>query len=325
MKFRYFPFAPGIPWAVRAGRWVEPTLQHDVWHGVLDGRDAVVVCHGGLIESYFSLTYLEMLNCLAPDKKIYWSGDKQFNRLIWMNGLGNMNPTEFTKKMVSSYPLPLFLDGGNFFYLNVLNNYQRVISIDRLRRRKKYNPILIQMFANTTLATWDDSFLPQMRNNATPAELKTWLGVNKFHLNKPYVCIFPDRGQTIHEFSGLDWNDSQIKALAAQLGSMQVNLLVFTDRPNRFHNSQVHVLPERLDFILALLPMARAVLSETVDYLLIAGMVGNAALVANPNCLQFNLRDNLSFINRTPLIYTSWNLTPTQVIDFLVNGAEDDR
>ena len=50
---KYFPFAPGIPWQVKNGRYIRPEVSGAVLRSVLKDKDIVVSAFGGLLESFF--------------------------------------------------------------------------------------------------------------------------------------------------------------------------------------------------------------------------------------------------------------------------------
>lgn len=318
-KIKYLPFAPGIPWNTTRGGGIRPKLTVNIWKDVLQNRNAVVAVHGGLIESYVSLIYLEAINYLAPEKKIYWNGNQQMNQLVWLNGLASISPID-VKSILTEYPAPIFLDRQNYFYFNVLNNYLVYRTLSGKFSFKNRKPIIRQMLDNTTL-DWNDFYLPQIRKNELPNDLKEWIRIIRFNMNQPYVCLFPDRDVTIHQKSCLGWNPSQIRAFGALLKQMGIRLFVFTKNGQHYYNSAVDILSPKLNQIVYLLKNTKAVLSESIDYLLMSGMISDATLVGRPDSNRFDLEKNLKVINRKPTIYISKELTPSLVLDFLVNGV----
>src|SRR5690554_1839294 len=128
MKFsvRYFPFTPGIPWSIKNGRYIIPKINRIAWDKAVDGRDFNVVAYGGLFESFFSLSIIEALHFIHPEKKIYWSGHNQFNYLCSSQGIAKIN--KFDETLIKKYPCPIFLDKEKFVYFNCLNNYIDVYS-----------------------------------------------------------------------------------------------------------------------------------------------------------------------------------------------------
>lgn len=313
---KYFPFAPGIPWNMK-GPFLDPTLNVNIWGNILQNRNAVVVVHGGLIESFVSLIYLEIINHLAPNKKIYWYGDSKFHQLIWLNGLASICATEISPDILSKFPVPIFLDKKEFFYYNVLNNYLNIKTIRGTFSYKNKKPILEQLFKNTTLANWNISYIPQIRKNINFIELKAWAKINNFSFTQPYVCIFPDRGVSIHPESFLGLTITQIKSLAAILKQAGVTLICFTQDINKYHNS-VYALPPKIDYILYMLPKAKTILSEEVDYLLLGGMVSNAKIIGKNYKHYLNLEKNMKFIERNNVIYSCKELNPTYLAKIIL-------
>ena len=59
---KYFPFSPGIPWKIKNNKYVVPEITTDTWKDTLKDRDIVILSHGGLLESFFSLYFVAAIN-----------------------------------------------------------------------------------------------------------------------------------------------------------------------------------------------------------------------------------------------------------------------
>ena len=78
MSKKYFPFAPGIPWYVKNGKYIKPKVSGSILQHHLKDKDIVVVAFGGLLESFFSLSILETINFNWPGHNLYWCGYSQY-------------------------------------------------------------------------------------------------------------------------------------------------------------------------------------------------------------------------------------------------------
>lgn len=306
-SIKYFPFAPGIPWKVKNGKYVVPELPSEAWRHALHGRDAVVVAYGGLIESFVSLSYLEILNYTMPSVKLHWCGNLKFKPLISINGLGSFEETNI-KDIVSNYPVPLFMDQKDNVFFNCLNNYLNVKPYYGGKGYHDKKPIIRQIFRNSTFK-WDTHYTPQLRNLNCDLELKRWAQSAKFQFKRPYVCVFPEAGWSQHDQSMLNWTDAELKAFSMMLKQADISVIVFTNYPNKYNNS-IYTIPIRLDFMFNLIPNAKAVLSKDIDMLLISNMISSATLIGRPYKNELSLKKNNYFIERQNVIYTDKALTP---------------
>ena len=318
---KFFPFAPRIPWKLNYGIYVVPETNHETWNGVISPAESIsVVCDSascGLIETYFSLSYFELFNKSNSGKKLFWAGNDKFNKLIWMNGLAKPSEKIFTNKLLNQYPVPVFLDKKNNVYFNFLNNYIRVSTYYNEFRYVDNAPLLKQIWRNTTIGAWDKRFLPQLRSFST-SKIQKWIGDNRFYMNKPYVCIFPDvkSGLSIHDGRMLNWNIQQVKAFSAMVRQAGYSSIIFTNNAMAF--SGENVIPLDLEFILYFLSKTKAVLSEEVDFLLLSLMVSeNVKIITLPKKDHTNILANANFIGSAGVICKLKGLTPAMALNNL--------
>lgn len=317
MSNKIFPFAPGIPWQVAYGKYIVPEISAEYWHKALRQRTVVVTCFGGLIESFFSLTYLEVLNHLVPSQKLYWDGYGQFAELVTTNGLasvfGQLKPED-----LAPFPTPIFLDRNNYVFFNVLSNYLDVYAYYGNWGYRDKKAIFKQLFRNC-LVNWDHQYLPKFRINM-PQAILDWAKINQFSFDRPYVVIFPDRtGVSVHKNEFLNWNPNQVKALGTLLAQKSINLVVFAKNPGRFYDVFTRVLPIKLAWVNFFISNAMAILSKEIDYLLLGLLISDAALISEPQVHELKLEKNRKFVGRDNLIYTKLDLTPIDVAKEILN------
>ena len=274
---RYFPFSPGIGWKIKNGKYVVPEINLDVWNKIISGKDITVVCYGGLIESYISLCYLEILNYIVPNNTFYWCGNNKFDSLVRLNGLARIG--NFPKNMLWRYPVPIFMDADKNVYFNCLNNVLKVQPYYGGTGYKDKSPLVKQLLRNSTLP-WDKQYLPKMRRSSFPSkEFLQWSKLVRFDLNKPFICIFQDLDWSQHKRTSFKWNETQIKALSSMLKQRGISTVVFTKVSGKFYGSSVYCMQPLMESILGIIPRAKAVLAEEVDFLLLSAMISNAKLI----------------------------------------------
>src|SRR5271166_6283056 len=107
---KYFPFAPKIPWRLKAGKYVIPELAAPLWRDCLQNKEITVVCFGGLIEAYFSFAILQGINYISPNIQLKWAGPKNLQSLCEAYGLAKY--TSFDPNVLERFPTPIFFDRG---------------------------------------------------------------------------------------------------------------------------------------------------------------------------------------------------------------------
>ena len=319
---KFFPFAPKVPWKLNYGLYVVPEINYETWQTIISPAEtiSVVTDHTscGLIEAYFSLSYLEFINKANLGKKLLWAGNDKFNKLLWMNGLAKPSDKSFTKELLKKYPTPIFLDKKHNIYFNFLNNYIDVYNYCGNFAYVDNKPLLRQMWRNLAIAgVMDDMFIPQLRSFRISAGVEKWVKENNFYINKPYVCIFPDlnSGFSVHGGRMLNWNVQQVRAFSAMLRQAGYSTIIFTNNV-RFFTGE-NVAPMDLDFILYFLLKSKAVLSEEVDFLLLSMMLSNAKVIALKKKDHTDILQNAQFLNRSNVIDRTKGLTPAMAFNNL--------
>lgn len=313
---RYFPFSPGIPWKMW-GAYIWPELDKAIWDRVLKDKEFVIVANGGLFESFFSLSLLEALNATDPTRQLYWTGNPKYSSLAYMNGLSKPSPVEVDAPLAERYPTPIFLDKYDLAYFNCLNNYIKLRPYYQRGRRSNMWPVTRQIFVNSLLE-WDFKYIPQLRKMLVSNELEEWRKRSRFYDNKPFVLIFPDASDfTMHSDECLNWGPTEVKALSSMLHQVGYSLVICTNNPRPYYDSYAFHVPLELDFILFLLPKARAILSKDIDFLLMGLLLSSAKIIANPSrkrCFRFD--KNRDFLGTTNDIVTKKILTPLMAYNY---------
>lgn len=314
---RYFPFAPGIGWKIKNGKYIIPEVNLDVWNKITANKNIVVVAYGGLIESYISLCYLEMLNYIVPENAIYWCGKSKFESLVYLNGIAKLSHS-FSKEFLVRYPTPIFMDVDQNVYFNCFNNVLIVKPYYGGVGYKDKSPLIKQLLRNSALP-WNKQYVPQFRRLSFPTkDFLQWSRLTKFDLNQPYICLFQNLEWSEHKKSALKWNEIQIKSLSAMLRQRGISTVVFTNAPGKFYGSSVYCVPLVMDTILHLIRNAKAVLSEEIDFLLLALMSSSAKIIMNPvdkHLLPIQNEKFLKLEKNNVFLAKKWN--PVEVFNII--------
>ncbi|KKN72155.1 hypothetical protein LCGC14_0413670 [marine sediment metagenome] len=299
---KYFPFSPGIPWQIKNGRYVRPEVSGSILRSVLKDKDIVVAAFGGLLESFFSLSILEAINYMMPGHNLFWCGRSEYHSLVEQNGLAK--PFDMIDQSVlDRFPVPVFFDKENRAYFNCLNNY---LSVNSYYLSPGYNDLrpAVKQIAEKSTTSWEVRFSPQLRHHESRQE------PFPSRRRAPYVLVLPDRtGLSECEISCLNWDARKIRSFSTML-QPEFKLIVMTNNPGIYFNTNAEVIPFTLEDIVRLLPRAYAVLSKDVDILLLAIALSNTKILSNAVCAPMSLEKNAKFLLKNNDIYTSEGLSP---------------
>jgi len=310
---KYFPFAPGIPYQIKNGRYVLPRMDSDYWFKATKAEEIVVSAYGGFFESLFSLSIFELLNKLLPGKKLYWSGNKVFNQLVYLNGLGTVRTFIEPDKLIK-YPVPIFFDRDGRSYFNCLNNYINVNTYSGEYKYKDNKPLVQQLFRNA-MVDWSLQYLPELRNLKEPTELKDWSTAHHFKSSKPFILFVDSDEKSQHRTFCLDWCPQEVRSFSAMLRPTSLSFVVLTQYPQRYHGLNAYFPPFKLDTIMYLLSKAYSVLSINIDYLLCSMLISNASIISNDKKDEFNLEKNKKYLRVNNTIHSFNKITPLQAFN----------
>jgi len=304
---KYFPFAPGLPYKIKNGRYVIPTMDYSYWQKALDCEEIVVAAYKGLFESLFSLSIFEAINYVFPGKTLYWSGNTEFNQLVYLNGLGS-SAYFLNQEQLEQYPVPIFFDAEGRTYFNCLNNYIDVKTYQGEFRYQDRKPAAEQLFRNA-LVDWSIQYLPKWRHLAEPPDLKEWSIAHHFRANRSFVLFV--EGLSAHEPSGLNWSIADLRSFSAMLRSSLLPFVVLTQRPQKYAGLNVYLPPFELNTALYLISKAHSVLSPDMDWLL-AAMLMEKSVVGNSQKGIFDLEKNKRYLKVDGKICFFKDITPLQ-------------
>jgi len=306
---RYFPFSPGIPWQVKNGKYVQPEVSGAVLRSLLKDKEIVVSAFGGLLESFFSLSILEIVNYMLPGSDLLWCGNSEYYSLVKQNGLAKTFD-RIDQSVLDRFPVPVFFDKENRAYFNCLNNYLTVNSY-YLTFGYEDRRIAVKQIVEKSTASWDVRFIPQLRRPRRAQEPFLAKG------RAPYVLIFPDRtGLSERPLRGMDWDVRRVRAFCTML-QPEFRPILVVKRPELYFNISAEIIPFTLDDLLSLLPRAYAVLSKDIDVLFLALAISKSKIISLPTEGPFDLYENAKFLISGNDIYTTENLSPERVWKYI--------
>jgi hypothetical protein len=316
---KIFPFVPGVPWKLKYHQYITPEIfPIELWKKVTTEKDFIVTSYGGLIESFFSLSFLEFLNDLHPAAEKFWAGDPKFLPLVKCQNLANYSEEPKSGDLFR-FPTPVFLDASKFTIFNSLFNYIQVYNIYGELKYQDGKAIFDQIFKNSLLP-WDSKYLPKIRANLS-LTCENILRSHNLSLSDDYVLIFPEASAlSSHKQSCLNWNVSQVKALASMLKQQQLKTIVLSNNPRKYLDANVISLDFNLELIINLLYSCKLILSESIDFLLIGLLVSSAKLASKPTFKELKLEKNKKWLNHNNEIYNKENLTPIDVYYWFLQG-----
>jgi hypothetical protein len=310
---KFFPFSPGLPWAIKHGRYVVPQLPLSLLTHHLKKRDLVVAAFGGLLESYYSLSILETLNGILPKAKLFWNGNPKFHHLVDINGLAK--PTDLVSENdLERFPTPVFFDKEDRAYFNCLNNYLAVYTYYLTPGYQDGRSAVKQIVEKSTFPV-DRAVFPQIRHKEVPPQLDFHFKSENIQIEAPFVLIFPDKSDlSVHDVDCLGWEPREVNALAAMLSQVDIQLIAMTQRPGKYFGSLVKLIPLQLDYMLHLMPKSLAVLSKDVDFLFVANHMSDAILFSLPHNDAFKIEKNNDFLSAENVIYVKEEMSPHDVL-----------
>jgi len=315
VSIKYFPFAPGIPWKLYRGKYVIPEIVKESWDLATADRDAVILAHGGLLESFFSLSMAEALNKIEPNKRLLWAGNEAFKAIPTMNGLAKlMSIPDIREK----YPVPLFFSqDSNLLFFNCLNNYLFTRTYYGTGNYGNSKPVLKQISSNF-LIDWKNEYLPVVRHSDSEDKYQKWAKSVGFKNNGRYIVVLADDiCHSLHDISCLDWNMRRISELAALVKRFGFSVVSVSPVTNTMYfGTHIFHAPADLEIIINLLMKAKIVLSKQIDFLFLAMMLGEAHMVCkiiSKKLKHLNLYQNADFLGASNVISTMNEVTPLDV------------
>jgi hypothetical protein len=301
-KPKFFPFSPGIAWKIDRGKYIIPDIDLDTWHKVVDNRDVIITAFGSLIESFASLCAAEAIKSINSSQKIYWLGNSKYSFFIHAQGLCKPSIINLQPNLLKHYPVPLFLDNNKNVYFNILNNYLTKTSYWGLYPEAVMSPV-IEQIANNIMIPWRD-YIPQLRNLGTDFidDLKTTGRIRQS--TKIIAIILNNATQDI-----LGWTVQNIREFSQLASRKGWRVIIFTHNTRVFYGSNILAIEYNLKNILQIIKKSWVVISNDVEWLLIALMISGAAIISKPLEGPYNLFQNAEFLGVNNDIFTDMHMS----------------
>lgn len=296
-KPKFFPFSAGISWKIDRGKYIIPETDYNTWQNLFTGKDIIVVSFGGLIESFFSLSCVEVFKRLSLDNNIYWIGNPEFSFFVRAQGLCKVSNINITKSKLSEYPVPIFFDKNSNVYFNILNNY-----LVRKSYWGKYPDEIklpvFQQIANNITIPWDN-YIPILRNIDNVFFNKLIKSGRIKKKTKVVSIILNDNSNDI-----MGWNIHNIREFVQLMSIKRIKVIIFTKETYKYHGLNCLVFNYSLNNIIQAIIKSWMVLSNDIDWLLISLIISDAHLISKHIDGPFNLFANAEFIDSSNDIFT---------------------
>ncbi len=314
---QFFPFAPNIPWTIKNNKYIIPGIDANTWEKNVKDKNYIVTCYGGLLESFFSLSYLEALSRTSSGKEIKWMGNPDFEYFVKAQGIGKVNEFDLGSNVVDKYPAPIFMDRENNAYFNVINNYVETKSYKPGPSVTNKDICLKQIFQNCMIP-WDGD-TPKLRMHSVK-KYNEWKSANKFHDNLKYILVFTDKWTSMHDIDCLEWNDRQVRELAEMVRHLGYSVVSCSEKKvdPYYRAGQVIRAPLDIEIVTNLIMNSNGVLSRDIDPLLVSAMISDSTYIISKDVGGiYDLYHNADFIQAKNMIFTETELSPQDVYSFL--------
>lgn len=277
MNKMFFPYCPGIPWNVDKNKIIKQKMISPI-SDIVTG-DINIVCHSGLMESYYSMSAFEFFKTKFPYHNLYWHGNDKFSSLIKSQGIASFS-NKISSKISDTYPIHLFKDVNNNTYFNLLNNYfiiKNYLGIEVNKNKINFLKWFDKNFMLDSLKNW----LPKFRFLEEDIYFDKWLSLYKNIINKPYVLIIPDKieiSSSNHYYMNLTLNE--IRAISSILYSHGIYTIIMSNNNSNYFGG-INYIDYNFFRFLKISDGAKAVLSNQIDFSIIAYLRKNKKIYAH--------------------------------------------
>ena len=307
---KLFPFSPGIPWKILNNHFVVPEINAKIWQRVLNDKDFVISCYGGLLESFFSLLYSEILLKIEPYRNVYWMGNEDQYKIVNYQGLTKIFEYNLGIETLKDYPVPIFMDAENNAYYNVLNNYLITKSFKSNKVIDTDGCISKQLLSNLMIP-WDDYSIKLRKFD--DYKYKSWKKESGIENNK-FIVILP-KSNSYHSVDCLGWDDRMISELASMVRHLGYKVISCNDSYSR--STLVVNASSKIDVVLGLIMDGAVLLSKSIDYLLISMLISDISILSRELDGIYNINENMDFLGCNNMFYSDIDLHPRDVFDFI--------
>ena len=285
----YFQFCPNVPWKFIT-KIISPVVSREVWvNHILESRRAYILMPGYLLEVLTTLMAPKVLkeNGITISKWIvpgyYDSLLKYFNIKTLHANNDNTLAEEYKRmfKATKSYPVPIFFNGGNDIYFNLLNNYGFNRKNNRNKRKERLPiPFWKQLLCNTCCNNFRAAIFPKFGLEELVISKNQFfqskgLNVGKYLLidNTISISMLSDFRPLNHKLM----NEYEIQDLSLKLKKCNTKCIVMTNESIHNTDNVCYINPwDKIDSLqlVSLLLNAECIISSDPNIYLSAALLG---------------------------------------------------
>ena len=314
MKKLIFPLAPGLIYEQKS--YINPDINS--LFSFIENKDFLLCCYGGVVETFFSLIYLEYLSLKFKDKKYYWIGNSIFSSMIRSNGLARVLNAQINKEHITKANIP-FLSSEDEKYCIINPLYTYLKKQKKGRKIKDIRNFLAQL--NNAFIKNVKEYFPLFRDKRIPESYSKWKVANKVIDENNIIMIFPDRtGWSMHSENFLEWTPSDLRSFTSMMYGKGYKIYIVTNKQSLYYGlSNAKILPLDFDLVFYLLQKSKYIISNEVDWIYIGALVSKAPIYCRYiNKGAFGIYKTMSYIGIDPYKRVETIITPIDVFNNLL-------
>lgn len=328
-----FIFSPDIPWKI-TDKVVEPIVSKDIWNNNVKNKNATIVMPGHFLEVLTSLMAVRILkdngvNATTFITPAYYTDLLKFFS-IKVNCGRKKEPIikEYDRLMepVNSYPVPIFLNGNDDIYFNLLNNYggnRKDIKGKKFPMVDK--PYWKQILCNTC-SNYSNPIFPLINKEdlfKSKLDLFKDKGINSKYILLDNSNVFQKTSDN-RKVNSKKFDQAEINDLANNFAKHKIKCVIMSNE-NKIYVNNMLVIPSWDNInslqLLSLLLNAECIISSDQNICLSAALIGCKKIVYLDNPIKGWRFEDLPIVNKdnmwiTPNFYSNdfvYNITTKEM------------
>jgi len=266
-----------------SGLFVKQALPSDTISETLEGKDITICCQGGLLESFFSLPFIELVSLIGNYKTLSWCGPEVGKEIVRFQGL--VSSLEGEELDWSRYPTPWVLKGNDLFWNATYACFNGTSPKDPDRRIPRYAAISSQILSNL-LGPYSSLYQPRFR------KLK--------YSSEKQVIYIPSSKEKV-----LGWGREDVIRFREMLRLKGLDLKV-CEKPKEW---------------IPLLESAKAIVAEDIGNSILSLLVSKADLVGRPfvygETHTFDLSKNKKWLDAPNSLFLNERFCPEVIANWI--------
>lgn len=269
-SIKIFPWAPGLPWKVKYGKFVVPELPLELLGEQVKGKELVVCAFGGFLESFYSLSILELLNYHFSQEKLFWAGYDNYVSMVEAQGLAKFF-SDISNKDCHRFPTPIFMDRNDRVYFNCLQTFRWRRGYYEFQGGRFDKRPAIEQITEKSCFPWTSQHLPKFRKKEVLGSVENIFKSRGFKPVSDFILLVPDSTHlSSFPTHSIEWNRHQINSfltLATQKGR---KVVLMTSEPQTYWGIPTPIIPFSVEAFLLFVSQARYIISQDPDPILIS-------------------------------------------------------